>query len=287
MTENKTVEAPPIKMMESLSQTDEYAAPAVPRSVREANHERIRKQLAGDREWYEKFSSSQLPRSLETVDTLDRLDANPMFAAGGFLDLSQGPATHVLVPPYHYDGRGAGSTARLFPNHQAGTIGLGARAGSIDGLDTDIQEGTCWVGVGLFSSQTIRVRVAPMIFWRSLWTIGVAGIAVFTSSPWSDWKASVRTQAYDASGPVSPLLSELLVHRRLRDAPGAEWLKDDSFDSGTAPTMHSFFTIPGGTTRWFNVMAHGISEVDYSFENSAFATCGMDVNINLIVVERL
>ena len=126
-----------------------------------------------------------------------------------------------------------------------------------------------------------------LIFWRSLWTIGVAGIVVVTSSPWSDWKASVRTQAYDASGPVSPLLSELLVHRRLRDAPGAEWLKDDSFDSGTAPTMHSFFTIPGGTTRWFNVMAHGISEVDYSFENSAFATCGMDVNVNLIVVERL
>lgn len=288
MTQYPTGETPPLTMMENLYKTDRYSSPAASRGLRDMHHERIRTQLASDPEWKERFSGIESPRPLDAVDLLDQLDRTPLlFAEGGVLDLSQGPAMHVLVPPYDYSGSVPGSTARMFPKHEPGTIGLGADAGNVSGVDTDRQEGTCWVGVGLFSSQTINVRVAPMIFWKSMWTLSVAGVVVFTSSPWADWVANVRSQAYDGAGPVSPLLTEELVHRRIRDAPGPSWAQDDSYGSGTAPTMHSYFTIPGGTARWFNVMAHGLAEVDYSFENTAAAQCGMDLNINLIVVERL
>lgn len=287
MTTNAGGEAPPLKMMKDLYQYEKLPVADVRRRSREANHERIRERMKGDPEWAAHFGDVQLSLVLEPVDILEQLDADPMLVSDSALDLSQGSAMHVLVAPYHYGGRDPGSTARTFPNHERGTIGMGADAGNVEGVDVDRQEGTCWIGVGLFSSQTINVRVAPMIFWKSMWTLGVAGVVVFTSSPWADWKANVSTQAYDSAGPVTPLQTEQIVHRRLRDAPGPSWKKDDSWGSGTVPTMHHYFTIPGGTTRWFNVIANGLAEVDYSFENTAAAQCGMDLNVNLIVVERL
>ncbi|RVW08742.1 hypothetical protein EGT67_14540 [Prescottella agglutinans] len=126
-----------------------------------------------------------------------------------------------------------------------------------------------------------------MIFWTSMWDLQVLGYDVLTTPPSADWKASVQSQAYDEKGPVTQLLDELLVHRRKREAPGTSWAKDDDSDGGTAPAMHTFLTIPAGATRWFNVLAHGIAEVDYTWQSTAGAQCGMDVNVNLIVVERL
>lgn len=126
-----------------------------------------------------------------------------------------------------------------------------------------------------------------MVFWSSMWNLHVLGFDYLTTPPSADWKASVQSQAYDEKGPVTSLLDELLVHRRMRKAPGTSWAKDDNSDGGVAPGMQTFLTIPAGTTRWFNVLAHGVAEVDYTWQSQGAAQCGMDVNVNLIVVERL
>lgn len=278
---------PPLEMMAQLHALNRNLSPEAVRPIRARHNERIRQVLRADPEMADHIAGIPTVDSISPIDTLEKLDHLFDRAAADRSppDFSQGPALQVLVPPYHYGGRNQGN-ARMFPDPDRGTIGLGARAGNVDGVDDDRQEGICWIGVGLFSSQTIQVRVAPMVFWKSMWTLSVAGVVVFTSSPWADWKAWVQTQAYDSAGAATPLLIEQLVHRRKREAPGG-WAHDDSWDSGTAPTMHTFLTIPAGTTRWFNVLAHGIAEVDYTFENSAAAQCGMDLNVNLIVVERL
>jgi hypothetical protein len=276
-------------MMEQFARRDQAPSPPGRRTERSTEHERARRLVEVDPEIAARLADRPDPGSQLRLDALDRLDHlfEPRAADAAPLDFSQGPSLQVLVPPYHYSGKDPHGNARMFPDHAAGTIGLGATAGNVEGSDDDRQEGVCWIGVGLYSSQTIQVRVAPMVIWKSLWTLSVAGIVFVTSSPWADWQASYQVQAYDGNGPVTALQSELLVHRRLRDAPGARWVHDDSYETGNGPTLHTYLTIPGGQTRWFNVLAHGVAEVDYSFENSAAAQCGMDLNINLIVVERV
>jgi hypothetical protein len=275
-------------MMAQFAHVDR-APPPTPRSERAAVHDSARRLVEADPETAARLADRPDPATRARLDTLDRLDhlLEPRAADAAPLDFAQGPSLQVLVPPYHYSGRVPTNNARTFPDHVQGTIGIGADAGAVSGVDDDRQEGVCWVGVGLFSSQTIQVRVAPMMIWKTMWTLSVAGVVVFTSSPWADWQASYEVQAYDGNGPVTPLQTELLVHRRLRDAPGPHWVEDDSYETGNGPTLHTYLTIPGGETRWFNVLGHGLAEVDYSFENAAAAQCGMDLNVNLIVVERV
>ncbi|WP_448006861.1 hypothetical protein [Agromyces bauzanensis] len=198
-------------------------------------------------------------------------------------DISQGPRLRALNKPYDYSDKAGNAT--LSPDHVAGHLYAGCTVASFPGYP-DSQGGIAYIGMTMSSSQTVRLRVSPLITWTSGWILRLNGFAeAGASPPWADWRVTAKVQVFDHA--LLAETSQELVHARHEEAPGAGWEELSDWNGGTVAPMHAHFTIVAGHTVWVIVGVEVKGEVDYSWQSAASAQCGTNAELRLVWVERL
>lgn len=205
----------------------------------------------------------------------------------GAKDVATGPDWRLIDSPWEYSDPNAGSDW-----HLKDKISAWANAGPLAWGDVpDESISLRWMGLALSASRHVRVEVTPFATWLGYWTLRCAGIAGWlVGDPATvHLQAEAQLQAFDTTGPVSPLAVTSLLHTSHSVASGMRIDERKGEDGGAvSPPLRVSFDIPGGQTRWVNVLLRTRGYANYS---PVYNQCGVDSVFYLsapgLIVKRL
>lgn len=170
---------------------------------------------------------------------------------------------------------------------QARRLSADGCAGLIDDSDGERPDFVHWVGFAttaawIGSSPGQTVRVAPAIKWEAFWSLSVAGLG----SAIADAEGGVNLKVF---GPNNQLVAEhglLSLFSDHHDGGGLSWDTKEGYLDGNNPSMHLWFPIPGGETRWISIDAYVKLRTGYNdVTDAAAASCGLAVTVNFVVLD--